>query len=64
MTVTLDAEAVPPAQRADALTAAQGKRPWRTVRWREGGNGWLGAKVVGLAVLASWPPTARGGSAG
>ena len=45
------------------LTAAQGKRPWRTVRWREGGKGWLGAKVVALAA-GEWPPTAGGGSAG
>lgn len=37
-----------PAQRADALIAAQGQGPWRTVRWREGSNGWLGAKVVAL----------------
>ena len=37
-----------PAQRADALIGAQGQRRWRTVRWREGSNGWLGAKVVAL----------------
>jgi SRSO17 transposase len=35
-------------QRADALIAAQGKKPWRTVRWREGSNGWLRAKVVAV----------------
>src|SRR5438105_3253348 len=29
-----------PAQRAEALIAAQGKRQWRTVRWREGSQGW------------------------
>jgi SRSO17 transposase len=36
------------AQRADTLIAAQGRRLWRTVRWREGSNGWLRAKVVAL----------------
>jgi SRSO17 transposase len=37
-----------PAQPADALIAAQGKRLWRIVRWREGSNGWLRARVVAL----------------
>jgi SRSO17 transposase len=37
-----------PEQRADTLIAAQGKRWWRAVRWREGSNGWLRAKVVAL----------------
>jgi SRSO17 transposase len=37
-----------PAQRADALIAAQGQRQWRTVRWREGSTGWLRAKAVAL----------------
>jgi SRSO17 transposase len=37
-----------PAQRADALIAAQGPRQWRTLRWRRGSNGWLRAKVVAL----------------
>jgi SRSO17 transposase len=36
------------AQRIDVLVAAQGKRQWRTVRWREGSTGWLRAKVVAL----------------
>ena len=39
---------VGPGQRADALIAAQGKRQWRTVRWREGSTGWLRAKAVAL----------------
>src|ERR1700726_4758528 len=34
-----------PAQRADALIAAQGKSRWQTVRWREGSQGWLRARV-------------------
>ena len=46
-----------PAQRADALIAAQGKRLWRTVRWREGSKGWLRAKVV---ALRCWRVTADG----
>jgi len=37
-----------PTQRADVLVAAQGKRQWRTVRWREGSNGWLRAQAVAL----------------
>jgi SRSO17 transposase len=37
-----------PAQRADTLIAAQGKRHWRMVRWREGSKGWLAAKAVAL----------------
>jgi SRSO17 transposase len=45
------------AQRVDALVAAQGKRRWRTVRWREGSKGWLRAKVV---ALRCWRVTAEG----
>jgi hypothetical protein len=45
------------AQRAETLIAAQGKRLWRTVRWREGSNGWLRAKVV---ALRCWRVTADG----
>jgi SRSO17 transposase len=37
-----------PAQRADVLIAAQGPRQWRTLRWRQGSNGWLRAQVVAL----------------
>lgn len=37
-----------PGRRADALVAAPGKRPWRTVRWREGSQGWLSAKAVAI----------------
>ena len=36
------------AQRADAWIAAQGKRRWRTVCWREGSKGWLRARVVAV----------------
>ena len=46
-----------PVQRADALIAAQGKRRWRTVRWREGSQGELRAKVV---ALRCWRVTADG----
>lgn len=46
-----------PAQRAEALIAACGKRPWRTVRWRAGSTGWLRAKVV---ALRCWRVTADG----
>jgi len=46
-----------PAQRAEALIAAQGQRRWRTVRWREGSQGWLRAKVV---ALRCWRVTADG----
>src|ERR1700730_1461311 len=46
-----------PTQRADALIATQGQRRWRTVRWREGSNGWLRAKVV---ALRCWRVTADG----
>lgn len=37
-----------PPQQADALVAACGKRQWRAVRWREGSQGWLRAKVVAI----------------
>jgi SRSO17 transposase len=37
-----------PPQQADALVAASGKRQWRAVRWREGSQGWLRAKVVAI----------------
>jgi SRSO17 transposase len=46
-----------PAPRADALIAAQGKRRWRTVRWREGSQGELRAAVV---ALRCWRVTADG----
>jgi SRSO17 transposase len=46
-----------PTQRVDALIAAQDKRRWRTVRWREGSQGWLGAKVV---ALRCWRVTSEG----
>ncbi len=35
-------------QRADAVVAAQGKRPWRTIHWREGSKGWLGGRFVAV----------------
>jgi len=37
-----------PAQKAAAMIAACGKGQWRTVRWREGSEGWLSAKVVAI----------------
>ncbi len=46
-----------PAQRADARIAAQSKRQWRAVRWREGSKGWLQAKVV---ALRCWRVTSDG----
>jgi SRSO17 transposase len=46
-----------PAQRADGLIAAQAKRSWRAVRWRQGSKGWLRAKVV---ALRCWRVTAEG----
>jgi SRSO17 transposase len=46
-----------PAQRADAMVADLGKRLWRTVRWREGSNGWLRAKV---SALRCWRVTSDG----
>ena len=46
-----------PAQRAETLIAAQGKRRWQTVRWREGSTGWLRAKVV---AVRCWRVTAEG----
>jgi SRSO17 transposase len=39
---------VAPGQRAGVLVAAQAKRPWRTVRWREGSKGWLGGRFVAV----------------
>jgi|HigsolmetaAR202D_1030399.scaffolds.fasta_scaffold16715_2 SRSO17 transposase len=36
-------------QRADALVAAQSKRAWTTIGWREGSNGRLRARFVALA---------------
>jgi SRSO17 transposase len=46
-----------PAQRAEVLIAAQGKKTWQTVRWREGSKGWLRAKVV---AVRCWRVTADG----
>jgi SRSO17 transposase len=45
------------AQRADALVAACGNRQWRVVRWREGSEGWLRARVV---ALRCWRVTSDG----
>ena len=39
-------------QRADAVVAAQGKRSWRTIHWREGSKGWLRWPVRGGPRLA------------
>jgi SRSO17 transposase len=44
-------------QRADALMAAQARRRWRTVRWRQGSNGWLRA---GVLAIRCWRVTADG----
>jgi SRSO17 transposase len=46
-----------PAQRADALIAAQGKRQWRAIRWREGSKGWLRAR---LCAMRCWRVTSDG----
>jgi SRSO17 transposase len=35
-------------QRTDVVIAAQPKRQWRTIRWREGSKGWLGARFVAV----------------
>lgn len=35
-------------RRADAVLAAQGKRRWRTIRWRQGSKGWLRGRFVAL----------------
>jgi SRSO17 transposase len=45
------------AQRAETLIAACGKKQWRTVRWRQGSNDWLRAKVV---ALRCWRVTSEG----
>jgi SRSO17 transposase len=37
-----------PTQRADALVAAQPASAWRTVRWREGSQGWLQGRFVAV----------------
>lgn len=37
-----------PAQRIDAVVAAQPASAWRTVRWREGSKGWLSGRFVAL----------------
>jgi SRSO17 transposase len=48
-----------PAPQADALVAARGQRPWRTVRWREGSNGWLRAKAVAIRCWRVMPEGRR-----
>ena len=35
-------------QRAETVIAAQEKRRWRTIHWREGSKGWLGGRFVAL----------------
>jgi len=42
------AERGAPAQRADAVVAAQPARAWRTIRWREGSKGWLRGRFVAV----------------
>jgi SRSO17 transposase len=39
---------VAPGQRAEVLVAAQAKRSWRMIRWREGSKGWLGGRFVAV----------------
>jgi SRSO17 transposase len=45
------------ARRADALVAAQAARSWRSVTWREGGQGWMRGKFV---ALRGWRVTSSG----
>jgi SRSO17 transposase len=37
-----------PGQKADALIAAQPRKLWRSIRWREGSKGWLQAPFVAV----------------
>jgi SRSO17 transposase len=37
-----------PAQRADTVLAAQARRRWHTLRWKEGSHGWLKARFVAV----------------
>ncbi|RMG54390.1 MAG: IS701 family transposase [Acidobacteria bacterium] len=46
--VTLSRRADEPVQRADQVLAGIPRRRWRTIRWREGSQGWLRAKFVAL----------------
>src|SRR4051794_12489937 len=44
-------------RRAAALVAAQAKRAWRSVTWREGSRGWMRARFV---ALRAWRVTSAG----
>lgn len=46
--VTGSRRAAGPVQRADQGLAAGPRSRWRTIRWREGSQGWLRAKCVAL----------------
>jgi len=46
-----------PAQRAEVVLAALPRRRWRTIRWREGGKGWLQAR---FCVLRCWREPSAG----
>lgn len=47
----------PPIQRANQVLARLPRRQWRTVRWRQGTQGWLRKQVV---AVRSWRITAEG----
>jgi SRSO17 transposase len=46
-----------PTQRADQVLAALPRRQWRTIRWRQGTQGWLRKKFV---ALRCWRLTSQG----
>ena len=46
-----------PTQRADVLVGAQAARPWRSVTWREGSQGWMRGRFV---ALRGWRVTSSG----
>jgi SRSO17 transposase len=55
--VALARAAAAPAQRVDAAVAAQLASAWRTIRWRQGSQGWLWAR---FAALRCWRVTSDG----
>jgi SRSO17 transposase len=46
--VTLSRSGSTPAQRAEAVLAAQARRRWHTLHWKEGSRGWLKARFVAV----------------
>jgi len=46
--LALSQRAGEPVERADQVLAAVPRRRWRTIRWREGSQGWLRAKFVAI----------------